>query len=416
MASRWQLRQYWQRPPIRRAILILVGSVIILFFAQRFLRGPLISAVNPQRGAVIQKVVASGQIIPKTRVKITSQVMGNLAEVLVNEGDEVKVGQLLVRIESGEATAIVEQARAAYELAEAKVDQFQGVNTRLTREALRQTEVRLQNARLTVSREEALAKANAGTQEALDQAKSDFQLAESQFQSAKAQAKAVAPKGSDSRMALAAVEQSHGLLAAAEAKLGLFSIMAPIAARVIQRSIEPGDGVQPGAQLLILGSLDPLRAKVQVDEKYLSLVQVGQPARITADAYPGRSFDARVERLAPAINQDRGSIEVQLIIPEAPAYLRFDMSASVEIVTNSAEGVLLLPIEAVQSAATEHPFVYIVDRGRIVKREVSLGLRGDTVIEITNGLDVEDLVLISGEVLTVGSRVRPELKGWQGAV
>ncbi|MCX6130547.1 MAG: efflux RND transporter periplasmic adaptor subunit, partial [Proteobacteria bacterium] len=407
MDVRAQLSQSWQGLPRRRIILLLVIGVGVAFFLHRYLRGPLIPAVKAQHGAVIQKLVASGQIIPKTRVKISSQVMGNVAEVLVHEGDELKLDQLLLRIVSDEATAIVEQAKAAYELAQAKVDQFQGVSARLARESLRQAEVRMQKARSALKREEALAQVNVGTQEALDQARSDFQLAESQFQSAMAQAKSVAPKGSDSRMALAAVEQSHGVLAAAEAKLAFFSIAAPMTARVIQRSIEPGDGVQPGTPLFILGSLDAPRAQVQVDEKYLSLVHEGQLARVTADAYPGRSFDAKVERIAPAINQDRGSIEVQLIIPSAPPFLRFDMSASVEIVTNSAEGALILPIEAIQSAAMQHPFVLTLVGGKVTKRDVTLGLRGDTVMEITGGLSEDDIILMPTETLSPGVKARP---------
>ncbi len=416
MDARKQLSRIWQGLPVRRTVLLLVIGISVAFFLIRYLRGPLVPAVKAQHGAVIQKVVASGQIVPKTRVTITSQVMGNVAEVLVNEGDEVKLDQLLLRIVSDEATAIVEQAKASLELAQAKVDQFQGVNARLARESLRQAEVRMQNARSAVKREEALAQVNAGTQEALDQSRSDYQLAESQFQSAMAQAKAVAPKGSDSRMALAAAEQSHGVLAAAEAKLALFSIDSPMTARVIQRSIEPGDGVQAGTPLLILGSLDAPRAKVQVDEKYLSLVHEGQLARVTADAYPGRSFDAKVERIAPSINQDRGSVEVQLIIPNAPPFLRFDMSASIEIVTNSAEGALILPIEAVQSAATEHPFVLTLDHSKVTKRDITLGLRGDAVIEITNGLSEDDLVLMPTETLKMGVKVRPDVKGWPSAL
>lgn len=342
--------------------------------------------------------------------------MGNVSEVLVQEGDTVQAGQALVQIANGEATAQVEQAQAAYELAQAKADQFQGVSARLSRESLRQAEVKMRQARLDVKREEELARVNASTQEALEQARSALQLAESNYQSAMAQAKATAPQGSDSRMALAAVEQSHGVLAAAEAKLSQFRIQAPIAARVIQRRVEPGDGVQPGTLLLVLGSVDAPRARVQVDEKYLSLMRENLAARVTADAYPGRSFDAKVERIAPSVNQERGSIEVQLIIAEAPPFLRFDMSASVEIITNSAEGALMLPLEAVQAAATDQPFVYTWMKGRVEKRAITLGLRGDNVVEIASGLNPDDTVLVPTSTLTSGDRVRAETKGWQSAV
>jgi HlyD family secretion protein len=395
--------------------LLLLGGAG-LYSLQGAVRGPSVPALRPQRGAVVQKIVASGQLVPRTRVRITSQVTGNVAEVAVREGDDVTSGQLLVQVANAEASALVEQAQAAYELAQAKADQFQSVSARVTREALRQAAVKLRKARSDLSREEELARANASTEEALEQARSAYQLAESQYQSAMAQVKAAAPQGSDTRIALAALEQSHAALAAVEAKLAQLRITSPLAARVIQRNIEPGDGVQPGTPLLVLGSLDAPRARVQVDEKYLSLLREGLPARVTADAYPGRPFDAKVERLAPSVDQERGSVEVELIIAEPPSFLRFDMSASVEIVTNAAEGALLLPIEAVQSAATDQPFVYVAVRGKVEKRPVGIGLRGDAVVEITEGLSADDVVLVPRQTLSSGDRVRPDVKGWQSAV
>jgi multidrug efflux pump subunit AcrA (membrane-fusion protein) len=92
------------------------------------------------------------------------------------------------------------------------------------------------------------------------------------------------------------------------------------------------------------------------------------------------------------------------------------MSASVEIITNSAEGALMLPIEAVQAAATEEPFIYLAEKGKVEKRPVTLGLRGDTVVEIASGVKPDELVLLPTEALKPGARVRPELKGGPGAL
>jgi HlyD family secretion protein len=84
------------------------------------------------------------------------------------------------------------------------------------------------------------------------------------------------------------------------------------------------------------------------------------------------------------------------------------MSASVEIITNSAEDVLLLPTESLQDASTERPFVYVADKGRVIRKDVTLGLRGDQTIEITSGLSPDDQVLITKEPLKIGSRIRPD--------
>ena len=395
--------------PLARVIggAAIIGTVALV--GVRLGLGPKVPAVKPKRGAVIQRVVAAGQIVPNTRIRLTSQVTAAVAEVLVEEGDVVKPQQVLLRLASGEAAALAQQAKAAFDQAEARVEQFQGVSARLATEALKQAEVRLSKARTTANRERELAKVNASTQEALDQALSDLRLAESQYQSAMAQAKAAAPKGADARLPIAAAEQAQALLAAAEAKLSQFTITSPIAARVLSRAISAGDGVQIGTPLLVLGSIDAPRVKVQVDEKYLSLVHPGQAARVTADAYPGRILDAVVERLAPAVNQDRGSVDVQLLINQAPDFLRFDMSASVEIVTNTANNAMILPDEAVQGAATAQPYVLTAASGRVKRQTVTLGLRGDAGVEIASGIAPDDWVLLTSEALADGKRVRPVL-------
>lgn len=406
----------WVESPMNKKAwirLILLGVTLGLLSVGLYFMwlGPRVPAVMPRRGAVIQKVVAAGQIVPHARIKITTQVSGRVEQVFAQEGAKLAAHDPLVSLASDEASSRVLEAQAAHEQAEAKADQFRGVSARVANEALRQAREHLAKARTAAKREKDLTQAHATTQEALDQALSDVRLAESQVAAASAQAKAAAPQGSDSRIALAAVEQSRAALAAAEAHLALYTIHAPMAAQVLQRSVEPGDGVPTGALLFVLGSLEPFRVNIQVDEKYISLIREGQPAKITADAYPGRAMDAIVERLAPAVNADRGALEVQLVIPNAPDFLRFDMSASVEVVTDSAQDVLILPLDAVQNAATDQPFVLTYEHGRVAKKEVTLGLRGDQIIEITAGPGTQDVVLAPKSALPVGTRVRPDWGG-----
>lgn len=400
-----------QRSQVLRTTFLVGLGLLGVTLSYRWALGPVIPAVHPTRGAVVQKIVASGQVIPKARIRILSQVMGHVAEVYAEEGDDVGVLKPLIRLVDAEAMAQVEGARAALEQAQAKGDQFRGVSAKVASEALRQAKERLTTARLVARREEELSRANASTKEALDQARSDVRLAQSQVETAEAQVRASAPLGSDSRLALALIEQNQAALKAAEARLAHYHIDAPLPARVLARDVEPGDGVQVGSPLMTLASLDPPRIRVQVDEKYLSLLQAGQVAKVTVDAYPGRIFEATLERLAPAINQERGAIDVRLVVKDPPPFLRFDMNASVEIVTKSAEDVLLVPSVAVQEAATDQPFVYTLKDGRVTKQKITIGLSGDQVFELTSGVAAQDLVLIPKEPLPEGSRARAETKG-----
>ena len=156
---------------------------------------------------------------------------------------------------------------------------------------------------------------------------------------------------------------------------------------VLTRSVEPGDVVQPSRTLLVMAADGDTQLVFQPDERNLAFIALGQKARASADAFPQQVFDAEVSYIAPSIDPQRGSVEVRLRVREPPPFLKPDMTVSVDLTVAAKTHALTLASDAVRGAATPSPWVFAVEGGRVVRKDVKLGIRGEGATEIVSGLD-----------------------------
>ena len=146
---------------------------------------------------------------------------------------------------------------------------------------------------------------------------------------------------------------------------------------------------------------------VPLDEKNLEVLALGQPAVCIADAYPSRPFPAKVTFIAPSVDPQRGSVDIRLTVTPVPAYLRQDMTVSVNVETGRRASALVVPNDALGAVDGNRATLWLVSDGRASRREVTLGLRGLALTEVTAGLQAGDRVLADAKApLTEGDRVR----------
>ena len=130
---------------------------------------------------------------------------------------------------------------------------------------------------------------------------------------------------------------------------------------------QPGQIVQPGRALLSLALAGPTQLVALVDERFLEQLRVGQSAGVVADAFPGQRFAARVLSLAPAVDSQRGAVEVKFALEGAPPdFLREDLTVSIEVETGRRDAALVIPLAALRGAAT----VLVAQGGRAQAREL----------------------------------------------
>ena len=397
----------------KRALWLKIGVAALLALALAFyllrnmLLGTPTNVYAATSGELVQSVVASGRVISPQRVTVALQGSGRVLRVAVAEGQTVAAGQLLIELDNSDTMASLAQSSAAVAQAQAKLRQIGELNQPQALQTLAQAQATVLQARKVLTRNRDLVAQGFVSQAAVDDAQRAVDVAASQVASAQAQVKTNTPDGSDAAVAKAALRQAIAGEQLARAKLAQGQVFAPSSGVLISRSVEVGDIVQPGKALMVLAASGQSQVLVQIDEKNLSKIALGQTALGSADAFASQRFDAVVAYINPGVDPTRGSVEVKLSVPNPPIYLRQDMTVSIDIETARRTGAVVIASSAVEDAATDKPWVLVVRDKRVVKQFVTLGLRGDTRVEVLGGIEAgEGVVPVSKTGVKAGQRVR----------
>lgn len=369
-------------------------------------RAPLVPAVTARMAPLVRTLQFSARVATASRVELGSTLTGRVLSVAVDEGDPVKAGDVLVTLESDELQAALAQTQASERQAAARLAGLRSTGRSAAQAAVAQAESVLVAARAELTRTQELTTQGFLSQARLDDARRAVAVAQAQLDAARAQSAANAEPGTDVAQAQAQLALASAARAAAEARLAEAVLTAPADGRVLSRLVEPGQIVQPGRALLGLALAGPLQLVAQVDERYLEQLQPGQTAGVLADAYPAQRFTARVLSISPLVDAQRGAIEIKFSLPQpVPAFLREDMTLSVEVETARRERALVVSADALRGNGSTQASVWLERDGRVEARPVSLGLRTLDAAEIVEGLSEGERVLI-GAAPPPGQRVR----------
>ena len=380
------------------------------------LRGPQVDALVVQSAPLVRTLQFSARVATLSRVDVGSTVTGRVAQVRVMEGTEVRQGDVLVQLESDELRAALAQAVAAERQAKARLEGLRSTGRTAAQAARAQADASLQAASASLARVQQLVAEGFYSPAQLDEARRAVDVARAQQLGAQAQLQATADAGTEVAQAQAQLALAQAATVAAQARLAQATLVAPADARVLVREVEPGQIVQPGKALFSLALAGPTQLVAQVDERFLEQLQLGQPAWVVADAFAAQRFAARVLSIAPAVDAQRGAIEVKFSIEQAPAFLREDMTLSVEVETARRERTLVLPQAALRGpAGGDQASVLVLQDGRAQVRNVRLGLRTLDAVEVLDGLKEGDTVLRGNATLQDGQRVRARTVPWTTA-
>ncbi|HXP77763.1 MAG TPA: efflux RND transporter periplasmic adaptor subunit [Stellaceae bacterium] len=403
-AQAW-LRQLWVHKWFTLCAVLLIGFGG--WQSIRIILGPGIVVDPVVRGNLVQTVVASGHVETPFRVEIGSQITGTVEDVLVQEGQQVTKGQPLVAIEASELQAAAVQAEGAVAQAEARLRQLRELTLPAAREALTQAQATLLDAQHNYDRTADLEKSGFATNASLDDALKNLDVARTQVRAAELQVFTNSPGGSDYVMAETQLNQAMANLDTVRSRLNYATIVAPRSGVLISRNVERGTVVQPGRVLMVLAPAGDVQLVLQIDEKNLGLIALGQKALASADAFPDKTFAANVTYINSGIDITRASVEVKLTVPQPPDYLRQDMTVSVDIEVGRRNDALILPLRDIYDALGGAPWVMVVRDKRAHKEPVRLGLRASTHVEILDGVAEGDLAVPVTAGVRTGQRIRP---------
>lgn len=319
--------------------------------------------VDVKRADLRIEVIETGKVQPRERVEIKSKVAGQVARVFVEEGQKVRRGQLLLRLDATDyqrdverCQADVDQARLAVEYAELMLDR----------------------------RKKGLA------ERGVPQADVDF-------------------AANDLAAKRVAYERAKVALVAARDKLRYTEIQSPLDGTVIEKGIRVGEVVTPGVQatfegkpLLTVADLSTIIVKADLNQIDVARVKLGQKVTLTLDALPGKSYEAEITKVAPASTLPKGKdvdvfpVEATLKAPDGD--IKPGMTADVRVHIETKPKVLVLPIEAVVKEKGKSWVTVVTsdDKGRpkTDRAEVTTGARNDREVEIVSGVKEGQKILI----------------------
>ena len=394
---------------IRQHGVKLLWGVLALFLGAALLRwwlGPQVQTEAVQRRDVLQTVVASGRVETPHRVNIGAQITGTVARVPVTEGQTVKAGDVLVELVGTELQSARRQAQQAVVQAQNRLRQMNELQGPVVQQTLRQAQASLDTAQASWQRNQALFGQGFIGQAALDESRKALALADAQVRAAQQQVTSTRAGGAEHSLALGAVLEAQANAETVNAKARYAVIQAPASGQLIGRNVEVGDVVQAGKVLMTLSPEGAMQLVVQIDEKNLRLMALGQQALASADAYPQQPFKAQVAYINPGINAQTGAVEIKLDVLEPQQNLKQDMTVSVDLVVARKPQVLALQVGRVNEISGASPWVWLVQAGHVVRRPVRLGLRGGAWVEVLEGLREGDAVITSPIALREGQRVR----------
>lgn len=433
----------------KKKIAIISGAAVAVLAIVGFtVRQSRKNVVEVQAGKVERRdlasvVTASGEIKPQRYVNISANAFGKIVRLYVREGDRVQQGQLLAQLENVQSSADVAAMRSSLEAA--RTDEVAAEAAMRTAQAdLNRAKAELERTKLDYDRAQGLYQAALISKAEYDSRKAAFEAADAGL--AQAQAR-LAQTRAQRESAAGRVGQAAATLTRASDVLSKTLYTAPFDGVITNLPVREGEtvvvGIQnsPGSTLMTLSDLSVITAEVKVDETDIVNVKLDQPAEVTIDAIPGKTFKGKVTEIGniavvrstglatsqtTASSQEAKDFKVVVTLEDPPANLRPGLSATAKVTTATRQGVLTIPIQALTirqksdleeqksdkgaaQAAAPAPAdkkkediqgVFVIRDRKAVFVPVETGITGVTEIEVTSGLkDGEDIVTGSYRVL-----------------
>ncbi len=327
-----------------------------------------------QRGPLVAEVMGTGTLEARVQATIGPNISDRIEQILVDQGDAVSKGQLLVQLDDDELQHQVAIAQAGLEAEVAAIE-------RIKTDKQRAVAV-FDQAQASYNRTRSLIQKKAISQDELDKA---------------TEALAVATVGISH--AEAAIAEGQKKVVAAErtleyhrSRLTDTKILAPFDGLIVKRNREPGDVVVPGSSILTLISLDELWVRAWIDETEMAKLAEGQSARVVFRSEPEKSYTGTVSRLGKEADRETREFIVDVRVEELAKNWAVGQRAEVFIEATSKDDVIQLPAENVLTRNGESG-VFVGQEGRALWRPIATGLRSRDAVEVNEGLQADEVVI-----------------------
>lgn len=394
----------------KKKIFISIGAIVLLLillaiFGKKDKKGIQVAVEKVSYRNIVEEVTASGTIYPENEVKISPDVSGEITELYVKEGDTVRKGQLLVRINPDIYQTQLEQAKAGLNNAKATSENIQA--------QLLRTKANVENQKKNFEMQEKLYKDKVISQQEFNNAQAQYEMAKADLQAAEKQA-------------LASIYNTRSVeanVAQAGKNYQRTTVVAPTDGVVTGLVSKKGERVvgtaqMAGTEMMRISDLSRMEVRVEVNENDIVRVSVGDSAGIEVDAYNGKKFKGIVTEVANSSKSSSSLVsteqvtkyEVKILILQSSYEevmkenggkmpFRPGMSSTVHIYTNQESNVLAIPVSSVtlkekkDNAAEKEEVVFVFANGKAVKKAIKTGIQDTRYIKVLEGLKKDEQVI-----------------------
>jgi HlyD family secretion protein len=394
-------------------VLVLLAVVIGLYVRSRVGRSVVeVKVARATTGDLVQTFRTNGVVEPIQFQELRAEFPGRVVAVLAHQGDRVRAGQSLARLESQDAR--VELARARSDLLEAQ----QGLAQAESGSAREQLDARIAQAQTDLAladsnrrRDETLLKQKAISQLEFDESSAAYEKATQQLATLEQERKVQVERlsGLSKGSAQARVAEARARLAAAKARVKATEVPAPLSGTVLVEPPRAGTLVNAGDMLAKVGDITRLEIRAFIDQPDFSSIQAGSPVRITSNGFPGENWQGSVTSLSAELTTLGKRVVGEALCSVEDGRDPLPINSNVDLTFTSRElhGVLLIPVDAVLQKDNRN-YVYVVEAGILHLREVETGASNADSVVVRRGLEPNQMVLNDLEVQpSDGMRVTP---------
>lgn len=344
-----------------------------------------------------QNVEVVGSLAADEEVIIAAQAEGELSSLTVDFGSFVQQGQVIAQIDQRNAQLKVEQAQAALNQTTARLGMKEGERyDPVTNADVRVAKSQLDWAKMDLDRATRLVEQGDISRSVYDQAQIAFHTAEARYQASIDQV----------RQQLAMVEQLRAALALARKEVGDTVVRAPISGAIKEKHVSRGSYLQKNGRIVTIVRINPLRVRTEIPESSSGAVRIGQTTSFRVDTFPDRTFNARIVRIGPSMNETTRALTIEAEVNNPNNLLRPGMFARSQLVVNPNASAVYVPLKAVQYIAGLSK-LFVIHQGLASERIVKTGTTDGEMIQILEGVKEGEIVATSNlEKLQQGTTVR----------
>ena len=408
---------------VRKAFLILLAFVVPFWSAscernkgQQPVEKPVLVELIPVKEGVIgREINFTGSIEANTEVQVYPKISAQIEEMRADSGDTVKKGDVVALLESDELQAQLSQAKAALEAVQAKWAQMEvGARPEEIAQAedlVAKARANLKDAENNYRRMEALYQRGTIARRQFEAAELAYTVAKADLNSARERLEMLKEGATEEdRQALQAqVSQARAALDLARIRLSYARITSPIYGTVSERFIDPGNLAIPTKPLVTIVQMDTVKVLVYFPEDLIRYMVPGLRAQLAVAAYSDQVFHGRIDKVSPTLNPETRMFSSEITVRNTEHLLRPGMFATVRLSVDPHGNALLLPKEAVlykeeyvenrgagKGEVHRIHYVFVAGHGRAHMRRVVIGHESDTHVEISQGLDKGEQVIVRG--------------------